>query len=82
VGRTYSTHGSYGNAYECLVRKPGGRGQLEDTGAGGSLILTSILELTHFAHVSYDRLYSDTNAHLKVQVLEQSPYVSITVYWF
>jgi len=33
------------NAYGCLVRTPGVMGQLEDLGAGGSLISTSILKL-------------------------------------
>lgn len=43
--RTCSMHGRYEYAYGCLVSAPGGRGQLEDLGAGGSLISTSILKL-------------------------------------
>lgn len=45
MGRTCSTHGRYGYAYGCLIRTPGGRGYLEDLGASGSLISTSILKL-------------------------------------
>jgi hypothetical protein len=45
VGRTCSTHGGYDYVYGCFIRTPGRRGQLEDLGAGGSLISTSILKL-------------------------------------
>lgn len=45
MGRTCSTHGRYEYACGCMVRTPGVMGQLEDLGAGVSLISTSILKL-------------------------------------